>query len=516
MSCSVQEITLSDVVHAFFECAQQKPDQPAIVHNGHSLSYARLERLVRATALRLGPDPGVVGVLTARSAGSVVGLLGVLAANGIYCPIDPTFPIARRQALVSASGCRVVISAKPGLTPPTGVSLMDIADDAAPAGQEQFAVSAPEDPAYILFTSGSTGEPKPVVTPRGAIAAAVGALRELFGLTPSDRVLQFASLNWDTCFEEILPTLTSGGTLVFNDEAYSGSFHRLLRMIAAERITVLDLPTAFWHELVLHLTEDQATIPSCVRVVIIGGEAASSARLADWRARDTDRIRLINTYGCTETTLVTHAVDIHGPYAPDTGAWWGETGKVPMGRPLPHVIEHISHTGELLISGPSLALGYRGMPGPTAERFVVRYDGDRARRYFRTGDRVSRSTNGMLVHEGRLDHEIKVRGIRVDPGEVEAKIAEHPRVAAVAVVGVTVVNHTTMVAYVVPRSQAHAATLSNDIFAYLRNRVPNYLVPSRITVVPDLLYTASGKVDRIASRERHHPTITSRRVSGER
>lgn len=513
MPRSVQEIALGDVIHTFFECARHNPDQPAIVHNGHSLSYASLERLVRATALRLGPDPGVIGVLTARSAGSVVGLLGVLAAGGTYCPIDPTFPIARQQALVSASGCRVVISAKPGLTPPPGVPVVDIPDSAAPAGHEQLAVSAPEDPAYILFTSGSTGEPRPVVTPRRAIAAAVGSLRELFGLTPSDRVLQFASLNWDTCFEEILPTITSGGTLVFDDEAYSGSFHRFLRMIAAERITVLDLPTAFWHELVHHLTEDRGTMPSCVRVVIIGGEAVSPAMLADWRARETNWIRLINTYGCTETTLVTHAVDLHGPCAPDTGAWW-KAGKVPIGRPLPHVREYISQMGELLIAGPSLALGYRGMPGLTEARFVVRYDGDRARRYFHTGDRVSRSANGMLVHEGRLDHEIKVRGIRVNPGEVEAKIAEHPHVAAVAVVGDMVHNHTMLVAYIVPRSWAHAMTLRNDMLTHLRNSVPGYLVPSRITVVADLLYTASGKVDRMASHQRHHPTITLQGGSG--
>ncbi len=315
--------------------------------------------------------------------------------------------------------------------------------------------------------------------------------------------MQFASLNWDTCFEEILPTITSGGTLVFDDEAYSGSFHRLLRMIDAERITVLDLPTAFWHELVYHLIVDQSTIPSCVRVVIIGGEAVSSAALANWQARDTNRIRLINTYGCTETTLVTHAVDLHGPCAPDTGAWWGEVGKVPIGRPLPHVLERISQSGELLISGPSLALGYRGMPGPTAARFVVRHDGDRARRYFRTGDRVSRSANGMLVHEGRLDHEIKVRGIRVDPGEVEAKIAEHPDVAAAAVVGITVNNHTTMAAYIVPRSKAHATTLGNDTLIHLRNRVPSYLIPHRIIVVADLVYAATGKVDRMASHQRH-------------
>ncbi|MFD0891691.1 AMP-binding protein, partial [Streptosporangium algeriense] len=166
------------------------------------------------------------------------------------------------------------------------------------------------DPAYILFTSGSTGAPKPVVTPRGAVSTVTGELRALFGLTPEDRVLQFASLNWDTCLEEILPALTTGAALVFDERAHSGSFPRLLRMIESERITLLDLPSAFWHELVRHLTEERAELPASVRTVVIGGEAVSPVRLADWCALGTGGVRLVNTYGCTETTLITHAADL--------------------------------------------------------------------------------------------------------------------------------------------------------------------------------------------------------------
>ena len=137
-------------------------------------------------------------------------------------------------------------------------------------------------PAYVLFTSGSTGEPKPVLTPGDAFGTTVAALAELFELTADDRVLQFASMNWDTCFEEILPTLTVGAALVFDDEAHTGSFRRFLRMVEERRISVLDLPTAFWHELVRHLAEDDDPLPACLRLVVIGGEAASPARLADW------------------------------------------------------------------------------------------------------------------------------------------------------------------------------------------------------------------------------------------
>ncbi|MFI7145444.1 amino acid adenylation domain-containing protein [Nonomuraea sp. NPDC050022] len=532
-----------DLIKDFAGAVGRHPDRPAIAYNGQTLTYAQLHAWTHATGRRLGPRPGVVGVLASRSPATVAALLGILAVGGTYVPIDPAFPSPRRQALMSASGCTTVIpttkstkstnSTKPTSSPTDPADPADSADPSGPADPSQLGVRlvdlpdlpsraeagqaarspetevvvAGDDPAYILFTSGSTGAPKPVVTPRRAIAVVTGALRELFGLTPEDRVLQFASLNWDTCFEEILPTLTTGATLVFHDHAHSGSFHRMLRMIAAEGITVMDLPSAFWHELVRHLVDEGATLPACVRLVVIGGEAVSAARLADWRALDTDGIRLVNTYGCTETTLITHALDLHGPLAAG-----GAGQRVPIGRPLPHVGQHVSEDGELLVGGPSLALGYRGLPEATAERFVELG----SERYFRTGDRVGLAADGTLTHEGRLDHELKIRGIRVDPGEVEAQISGHPRVGAVAVTGVTVADHTTLAAYIVPGRPADDettivpgspadddTTLAADVRDYLRDRVPCHLVPSRIIVVPELVYTASGKVDRAGSHRRY-------------
>ncbi|MGQ0779048.1 MAG: AMP-binding protein [Pseudonocardiales bacterium] len=506
-------IPSQDIVHAFLRAARRYPQQPAIVHNGQEWDFARVERLVRAIAVELGPDCGVVGVLTTRSAGTVIAMLGVLAAGGAYCPIDSTFPVARQHDLARAAGCRVVITTENGQQPPPDVQVVDVCqpgvvdsgvvDSTAIDSADPVAQPGPEDLAYVLFTSGSTGAPKPVCTPRTAISTAVCALAELFGITSADRVLQFASLNWDTCFEEILPTLTSGAALVIDDEAYSGSLHRLLRMIERERVTVLDLPTAFWHELVIHLTEDRITLPPRVRVVVIGGEAARPARLADWCALDTRHIRLINTYGCTETTLVTHAVDLSGP---DTGAHWDDGREIPIGRALPHVLEQVSEEGELLISGPSVALGYRALPEETERHFPILDVGDGRRRYFRTGDRVHRTADGMLVHRGRLDDQLKIRGIRVDPGEVEALITGVAGVAAVAVVGAAVADHTKLVAYVVPRADADTETLSADIMAELRRMSPRQLWPARITVVAELVYTASGKLDRAGSHRFHTST----------
>ncbi|GAA1162428.1 hypothetical protein GCM10009664_33100 [Kitasatospora gansuensis] len=487
------------------------------------MSYRRLNELAHTLAARLGANPGVVAVHATHTPETLVGLLGVLAAEGVYCPVDPAFPPQRQQAMLSAVDCRTVLGADPGLASQLGLKYLesdhlgvdstepdqsaeltagppsaDPTDHQNPLAMGQLETD-PDIPAYILFTSGSTGQPKPVVTPRRAISTTVHSLRELFGLTPADRVLQFASLNWDTCFEEILPTLTTGAALVLDAEAHSGSFPRFLRMVERERITVLDLPTAFWHELVLHLTEDQLPLPACLRLLIIGGEAASPARLDDWSRLDTGRIRLLNTYGCTETTLITHAVDLHGPEAPSPGWSWDGGTRAPIGRALPHVIEQISEQGELMIGGPALALGYLGLPEATEARFTV-VDGERR---FRTGDRVSSAPDGVLTHQGRLDHEIKVRGIRVDPAEVEAHLTSHPGVQAAAVVGTTLAGRSALVAYIVPRTPATAGTLDTDVRSYLHGRVPGHLVPSRITVVPQLVLTASGKVDRAGSHLRH-------------
>ncbi|MFI8829191.1 amino acid adenylation domain-containing protein [Streptomyces sp. NPDC053431] len=510
MQCETHGTT-PDLIRDFTEAALRDPERAALVHEGRVVTYRRLHELVNDLAGRLGARPGAVAVPAAHTPETVVALLGVLAAGGVYCPVDPAFPPARQKEMASAAECRAAIAFDAAPLPQLDLPVVQFDWEAGATAVDGCGREVrPEDAAYVLFTSGSTGRPKPVATPRRAISVSVRSLRDLFALTEEDRVLQFASLNWDTSLEEILPTLTAGATLVFDREAHSGSFPRFLRMVERERVSVLDLPTAFWHELVLHLAEEGTPLPDCVRLTVIGGEAVSPARLADWSRLDTGRIRLVNTYGCTETTLITHAVDLHGPGAP-VPAWDGGT-RAPIGRPLPHVVEEIGDEDELLIGGPALALGYPGLPGATEKAYAC-VGGERR---FRTGDRVSRSPDGLLTHEGRIDDEIKIRGIRVDPAEVEAHLAGHPAVNAVAVTGATTVGRAALVAYVVPRPHAVTRDLDADLRSYLRERVPTHLVPSRITVVPQLVLTTSGKVDRKASHQRYATVNRSKETVDER
>ncbi|BCJ71986.1 hypothetical protein CS0771_15300 [Catellatospora sp. IY07-71] len=498
-----------DLIETFQRVAARYPDRVAIASPDGELSYAELSRRANAVAELLGPYPGVVCVLATHAPATMVGLLGTLLAGGTYCPLDPGFPVARQlEMLAAARSSTVLVTADGQLAPPVppGVEVLDIRHEPSAAEPPRLP-DGPEEPAYLLFTSGSTGMPKPVTTPRTAITATVASLRNLFDLSPEDRVLQFASLNWDTAFEEILPALTTGATLVFDPDAHSGSFHRFLRMLERQRISVVDLPTAYWHELVLHLGEDEAELPASVRTVIIGGEAVSPARLADWKDLRTGHLRLVNTYGCTETTLITHAIDLHGPLAAATDP---QDPAVPIGHRLPHVVEHVTDEGELLIGGPAIATGYRGMADATLVKFVRLDLGPASGRFFRTGDRVRARDDGALVHAGRLDDEVKVRGIRVNPTEVEAQLTRCPGVAAAAVLGVTTLGRTTLVAYIVPRTEtADSADFVAGVRADLAARVPGHLVPGRIIAVPELVHTASGKVDRRSSHSRYTTALAS-------
>ena len=451
---STVAVDVSTVLAAVRAHATARPDRVALTGDDGETTYAELWRQAREVAAGLGERPGVVGVPAVHEPTTVVRLLGIWLAGGVYCPIDPAYPAGHADAMLAAV---------------EGETL----DDAA----------------YVLFTSGSTGRPKPVAVSHLALDVVVPALVDLFGITRDDRVLQYASLSWDTSFEELLPTLTAGATIVFGRDAHTGSLSRLLRFVAGEEISVLDLPTAMWHELVLHLAEDGNGLPASVRLVVIGGECVDPSRLAAWRTLPgSDRVRLLNTYGATETALITHAADLLGPNAP-------------IGRPLPHVAQRITDDGELLVGGPSLALGYPGFRDATADRFVTQA----GERWFRTGDLVVTGDDGLLHHAGRLDAQVKIRGIRVDPGEVEAHLRRHPDVAEAVVIGVSVAERTVLAAYVVPNGRQHEqeGRFVKDLRTFLRSRTPGHLWPSRITVVPELARTRSGKVDRRATHDRY-------------
>src|SRR5690349_3361748 len=407
-----------DVMADFDAAARAWPHHAAVVHNGSAITYREFADRVHLTAARYrvhrfatDERSSLIGALVGHTPAVAEHLLAILQAGAAYCPFDDALPAGRKQALASVLGLRRLFAIEPHPPEPSDLRIDTLDEHPAAADAELPRVpSHGSDAAYVLCTSGSTGTPKPVVVSRRALTVTARALRDLFALTADDRVLQFASLGWDTCLEEIVPALTAGATLVFDADAHRGSFPRFVRMLAQREVTVLDLPTAFWHELVLFLHEERAALPDSVRLVVIGGERVDPTRLRQWRELPIGHVQLLNTYGCTETTMITHAVQLAGPGTePELTA---RDAEAPLGRALAHVHDHVTAEGELLVSGPSLATEYLALPELTAAGFPIADHGSGPRRWFRTGDLVTKGERGLLYPRGRVDEQVKVLGVR--------------------------------------------------------------------------------------------------------
>jgi amino acid adenylation domain-containing protein len=273
---------------------------------------------------------------------------------------------------------------------------------------------APDHLAYLIYTSGSTGRPKGVMVSHRAVVNHNLATAEQFALHSEDRVLQFATINFDAAVEELFPTWWRGGTVVLRPEGFLPSGEELEALVARHGLTVLDLPTAYWHEWVSALATRDRRLPAPLRLVIVGGEKALAERYARWCAVPGRDARWLNTYGPTETTIIATSYEGRGPVE----------GEIPIGRPIANVRlyvldDHlrpvpIGVPGELCIAGVGLARGYLERPGLTAEQFVPDpFSGQPGVRLYRTGDLVRYTPGGDVEFLGRVDHQVKVRGFRV-------------------------------------------------------------------------------------------------------
>ncbi|WP_262007935.1 AMP-binding protein [Streptomyces sp. FIT100] len=486
----------------FFETARADPARPAVVDNGLVIGYGTLAAWALAVAGAVAPrtvDPQPpVGIVVHHTARDVAAILGVLATGRAYVPLEAGHPEARLESVLALAGCReAVATAETGWQPPVETVIRprwaQTPVTTVLQGTLPESGARPEDPAYMLFTSGSTGEPKGVVVPHRAPAAVVPLLRDLYGIDPEETVLHFHGAGGDTSLEEILPALTGGATLVIDDAAPEG----FARVAEEQQVSVAVLPTGFWSSLTGDLLHQGARLPESLRTVVIGGEAVRADMLERWRRLPgTDGVRLLNTYGSTETALVTHAAQLAGPGAP---ALPGTGLDLPIGHPLPHVRQRVDDRGELSIAGPGLALGYHGNPGATSARFAER-DGTR---WYRTGDLVTEAPGGILVFRGRSDHQVKIRGFRVDLLDVEALIGRCEGVAAVAAARVDRTEHGVLAAFFVALPHREPDEIATGIREGLARTAPPHLIPSLIVPVEALEQTRTGKVDRNATRDRN-------------
>lgn len=465
---------------------------------GAAVTSDELERRVAGIAgllLDHGAGPGtIVGVALPRGIDAVAAWVAILRLGAGFLQIDPELPLQRRRQMLEDAAPALLLAQSPELAAELGGpgQPLILSDPRAPARPVAGRAAGPDDPAYLIFTSGSTGRPKAVLIGHAALDHHSRAAAAAFELSSRDRVLSFAALGFDVAIEEILPTLRAGATLVLRSDAMLDTLEHFVDELHAQRITVLNIPTAFWRLLTGSLQHASSRgLPPDLRLVIVGGERVPSATLAQWR-KIAPRVIWMNGYGPTETTatatvhidrgeLLEHdSVPIGAPLGAARLALMAPDGSpAPPGRP-----------GEMWIGGAGVGLGYLNQPELTAERFR-QLPGTLGRRHpgrwYRTGDRIQPTRRGELVFMDRMDRQLKLSGYRIEPGGIEAALAKVPGVREARIAA----QHGALAVWVA--GQAEEA----GVRAVLDAELPPGL-SARLMMLPEMPRNERGKLDEAA------------------
>ncbi|HET7342934.1 MAG TPA: amino acid adenylation domain-containing protein [Methylomirabilota bacterium] len=507
-------------VHAVFEAqAAGGADAVALIMGDERVTYAELNRRAnrlahRLRALGVRPDDRV-GVCLERSIDLVIALLGILKAGGAYVPLDPAYPRDRLRFMVADAGVRVLLTRAGLRDRVAGADLRVVALDAeanavaAERDDNPPGVAWPDSLAYVMYTSGSTGQPKGVAVPHRAI------LRLLFGQTyarldASRTLLHLAPISFDASTFELWGALLHGARCVLFPAALPT--HRALAdVVRRHGVTTLWLTASLFNTVIDEAPETLAGVEE----ILTGGEALSPAHVRRAYA-SLPNATIVNGYGPTEST--TFACCYRIPNAPEPGA-----ASIPIGRPIANTEVYVldAHrqpvpigvAGELYIGGAGLAHGYVERPELTDERFVPHpFDATAGARLYRTGDLVRWRADGLLEFLGRLDGQVKIRGFRVEPGEIETALATHPRVREAAVIArERTAGDRTLIAYVVPRPGG--GVTPEALRDYLKARLPAFMVPAAFVEVAVLPLTPIGKVDRAALAAVEAPSAGTRQLA---
>ena len=461
-----------ECIHALFEAqVQRTPNAVATVFEGEKLTYQQLNQRANQLAHYLhakGLQPeALVAVYLQRSISLIVALLGVLKSGAAYLPLNPDLPQERLDYMLKASQIDWGISDSQ-LSKDLANSALNVLDldtdwsSIAQHPQQNLNTSiTPRNLAYVIYTSGSTGKPKGVMIEHQSVTNFIRAAIANYELTPVDRILQFASISFDAAVEEIYPCLSVGSTLVLRPSTMLDSIPTFLQHCQDYQLTVLDLPTAFWHQLVDFLVATpNASVPSSVRLVIIGGEKVNAQHVHHWYGKLTSAPLVINTYGPTEATVVTTLYKI--PAAQFSAENLIHTTNVPIGKALNNIETYIldeqnqlvppGGVGELHVGGLCLARGYLNAAEKTQAQFIPHpFRSTPQARLYKTGDLVRYLPDGNLEYIGRADHQVKIRGYRVELGEIESTILQYPSIQqALVIAHQAISSHSQrLIAYVV-------------------------------------------------------------------
>ncbi len=477
-----------------------RPEATALSFKNSSLTYGELNARANQLAHRLctlgvGVESKVV-ICMEQKPEALVAMLAVLKSRGAFVPIDPRDPDERLQMIVADAGAQVILSEEK-MRPRFGTGLpllcLDNLQRTETDHDNNLKVAGDnESLAYVIYTSGSTGKPKGVQITRGSLLNHNLAIGALYALSPDDRVLQHASLSFDVSLEEIFPTWLHGGTIVMSSPELYNNVAGLLRIVERDHVTVLNLPTALWHAVVEELPRE--VIPSCVRLVVIGGERASSKHVRAWKEHVGETVQLINAYGPTEATITSTVF---------AGSGIG-TGELPIGRPIANtqafILDELQQPvpigipGELYLGGLGVARGYLNRADLTAKRFVASPLEEWPGRLYRTGDLARFLDDGDIEFIGRADHQVKIRGFRIELEEIEAHLRQHYKIRNAAAVACDAEGGARLAVYI----EAEQGLTAEETRAFLERRLPHYLMPSTFVMLEKLPLNSNGKVNRKA------------------
>ncbi len=381
----------------------------------------------------------------------------------------------------------------------------------------------PENLAYLIYTSGSTGTPKGVMIQHRSLSTYINTACIDFALKSSDRILQFTSISFDVAAEEIFSCLVQGATLILRTDQMLSSISEFLYQCNNLELTILDLPTSFWHQLTDELSTGNLVLPATVRLVLIGGEKAEPSRLKIWHQQVGEQVRLVNCYGPTETTISATMCDLSAVTDIKTVRC-----ELPIGKPINNIQTYILDSslelvpigvpGELYIGGVGVARGYRNRPELTAEKFIPNpYSTEPGARLYQTGDLVRYRLDRNIEFFGRIDYQVKIRGFRIELGEIEALLNQHSDVQESVVMDrEDVSGNKRLVAYIVPEKRQSNLLSEQDnqqkdqielwpsvgeypvysLRDYLKEHLPEYMVPSSFIALNALPLSPNGKLDR--------------------
>ena len=525
------------ILTLFEQQVEETPDSQAILFDGVGVSYRELHaksndlaQILRQKGLKTGD---MVGVFLDRSIEAIVCILGIFKAGGTYVPLDPTYPKERLSFILEDCQLSIILTQKSfqSTLPSQNYQIIDVdgssnIGDEGEVNQSQNSLLtilkddvSPEHIAYVIYTSGSTGQPKGVLISHRALAIHSGEAKDYYQLTAKDRVLLFASLNFDPSLEQILPPLISGaGVVIMGNPRWNANefYERAIK----DHLTIINLPPAYWQLLFDSWQQISLEINDTeLRLIIIGGDVLPVSLQDAWQERSKksmtaqkqtvgykshkcDWTKLLNAYGPTEATITSCCYEI-GSKQRDPGV---PMSSVPIGRPFGSRSIYIldqerkpvinDEIGEIYIGGDHLADGYLNRPELTEEKFIPDpFSAKPGARLYLTGDLGRCLPDGNIEFLGRVDHQVKIRGYRIELGEIETALLKHPAIIRTMVLaregrG----NEKQLVGYLVCQGDSIPSVF--DLHSYLKQRVPDYMVPNDFVFIEEFPLMPNGKIDR--------------------